>query len=101
MQRYERKINVQARRIKSLQDKYDRLENEYDALKAENKKLKEELEEANHKLGGVSAIWSELKDALSKARHAQSQYTKAYHDITLLRKRYTNAFSEFIDNLRE
>lgn len=100
MQRKDRKISLQAHKIDSLQNKYDRLYTRYETLKAEKDAVARELANCKEKLRIVESTSISLNKAIEEAKAIQAQYREAYADVLALKSNYQKEMSRLIRDIK-
>lgn len=88
-----RKIDMQERTIKSLQEKNEKLRSENRALRAENAQLSDKNQHYEQIIGSVNTLRSEWNARIQEALEYRNKYKDAVFAVRKIRNEYEKKFN--------
>lgn len=89
-----RKIDMQERTIKNLQEKNEKLRSENKALRTENAQLADKNQHYEQIVGSVDTLRSEWNARIQEALEYRKQYKDAVFAVRKIRKEYEKKFNQ-------
>ena len=95
-----RKVDMQERTIKSLQEKIEKLKYENKALREENAKLSDKKQHYEQIVGDVESLRDEWNSRIQEALAYRKQYKESVFAIRKIRKEYEKKFNQLNKQFR-